>query len=515
MSVSFCGCYTLLTYCRICKKLGRLTVDSEIWKSAYYSRFVLPRAARIPGIRDTHPHHLRYSSKLSKWLDDSHLLNHGTKMNWKHQYRLRHNWSKGSCAVSELVVAQPPSDPPLLVVMSSNAIYTADAACGVRAWSSKNGQEFIAGTSLCKDGSNVSQNPTSITIDTSEHGVHERVAVGFDDGSFIVLALATNDKVFRLLFAHPPSTNGALTALAYSSPYLLSMTCDHLLSIYAFPQNVHQDQPLRAPKLLYSLKSHTVWSPVSLSIRTTPTTMIAAIAYALPTYLSGWTIGLQEMRFSLDGDLTETRLATAADTQSYTLSGQRSMSSPTTRSSSPRTDGIREPSFADSFSSSKPTSMSYSHPYLLAAHPDNTLSLYLVKSTSSTLSISPGSRLWGHTSSVSGTHVGVRGKAVSVSRLGDELRVWDLESGMTSMIGRRHVASENMSVRVQPAKGGALPSEDENKPTAYKHSLRLALDKGFDDSTISKGWVGFDEQNVVVLREKSEGSQVLVVHDFS
>jgi hypothetical protein len=45
--------------------------------------------------------------------------------------------------------------------------------------------------------------------------------------------------------------------------------------------------------------------------------------------------------------------------------------------------------------------------------------------------------------------------------------------------------------------------------------LRFALDQGFDDSSVSRGWVGFDEQNVIVLREKSEGSQALVVYDFT
>jgi len=48
-----------------------------------------------------------------------------------------------------------------------------------------------------------------------------------------------------------------------------------------------------------------------------------------------------------------------------------------------------------------------------------------------------------------------------------------------------------------------------------RHGLRFALDQGCDDSTVSHGWVGFDEQTVVVLREKSEGSQALVVYDFS
>jgi hypothetical protein len=57
--------------------------------------------------------------------------------------------------------------------------------------------------------------------------------------------------------------------------------------------------------------------------------------------------------------------------------------------------------------------------------------------------------------------------------------------------------------------------KSEEDSSRDKAGLRLALDQGFDDSTVSRGWVGFDEQNVIVLREKSEGSQALVVYDFT
>lgn len=159
--------------------------------------------------------------------------------------------------------------------------------------------------------------------------------------------------------------------------------------------------------------------------------------------------------------------------------------------------------------------MSYSHPYLLVAHPDNTLTLYLVKSTSSALTISPGTRLWGHTSSVSGAHVGMRGKAVSVSRLGDELRLWDLEGGMNSAVNKRRSMNGELSVRVQPAKVMDGSGEISDIEGEQHFGLKLALERGFDDTSVSRGWVGFDEQNVIVLREKSEGSQTLVVYDFT
>lgn len=441
----------------------------------------------------------------------------GRKTDWKQQYRLRHNWAQGQCAVSEIVVAERPPDPPLLVIMSHGTIYTADSISGLRAWSTTHERDLVASIALATS-TGLPQLPTSMAIDACESDTgHEQLVVGFDSGAFIVYELRRDEGAFKVLFEHAPSTNGMLSALAYSSPYLLTMTEDSLLSIYVFFNTRDANAVLQAPRLLYSLRSHTVWPPVSLSIRTAATSVTAAIAYALPTYLSGWTVGIQEMRLSLDGKLLESRLATAADQNYNILSGRRSASSPATRSSSPFPGGSREPSLACMPSNSKPTSMSYSHPYLLVAHPDNTLSLYLVKSTASSLSIGPGTRLWGHTSSVSGAHVGIRGKAVSVSRLGDELRVWDLEGGMASSANRKRSRNGELSVRVQPSRGQepASDAEEISKGSKPGSGLRFALEQRFDDSAISRGWVGFDEQNVIVLREKGEGSQALVVYDFT
>jgi hypothetical protein len=478
---------------------------------------VLPRAARIPGLKDTRTasEHLRYSSKLSKWLEDGHLIKDGSGTNWKQQYRLRHNWCQGQCAVSEIVVAERPPDPPLLVIMSNSTIFTADSMSGMRAWSTRAERELLASTPLLDTTSNTARLPTSMAIDahTKGHGF-ERVVVGFEDGSFTIYELRKAANAFKPLFEHPPSTNGMLSAIAYSMPYLLTMTEHQLLSVYVFTDGEHTDGALQAPQLLYSLRSHTVWPPVSLSIRSTSTSMTAAIAYTLPTYLSGWTVGIQEMRISHSGELLESRLTTAADDHSHTLSGERSSSSPTTRRSSLHGTS-QTPVPRESPSNSKPTSLSYSHPYLLAAHPDNTLSLYLVHSTSSSLSIGSGTRLWGHTSSVSGAHVGIRGKAVSVSRLGDELRVWDLEGGMSSSANKRRSRAGELSVRVQPGKGSDIPSDPTEEDLEDEIGLRHALDQGFDDVTVSRGWVGFDEHSVIVLKEKSEGSQALVVYDFT
>jgi hypothetical protein len=108
----------------------------------------------------------------------------------------------------------------------------------------------------------------------------------------------------------------------------------------------------------------------------------------------------------------------------------------------------------------------------------------------------------------------MRGKAVSVSARGDELRIWELEG-----TSKRRLASSEMSVRVQsPQKEKAVSNvAGLSKAIARRgDGLGLALEsRGVDEMNVVRGWVGFDEENVVVLREQLHGSQALVVYDFT
>jgi hypothetical protein len=134
----------------------------------------------------------------------------------------------------------------------------------------------------------------------------------------------------------------------------------------------------------------------------------------------------------------------------------------------------------------------YSHPYLLATLPDNTLVLYLCTSTTKSFSLSSGIRLWGHTSGISDAEITPRGKAVSISTRGDEIRVWELE-------GR--VGGSSIEVRPttrQPADGTGSPT---TVPRAEWEDRR--------------NWVGFDDEMVIVLKETRDGRESLMVYDFT
>ena len=436
---------------------------------------------------------LHYSSKISKWLDDDHLVRRGKATNWKRQYKLRHNWSRGCANVSETQVAEQPSTPPLLVRLHDDVLVTADAIAGLKAWSLKGDHRILARIVLPHSG------PTSMAIDaeSSKHDID--ISIGFEDGSFAIYSLNTNARVLNLKYEHPPSRNGAIHAIAFATPYLLTMTGAPLMSLYHFVHglNDHAEPAIEPPRLLSSLRSHTAYPPATLAIRTTSNSIVASIAYAMPSWTMGWTIGMQELRLTNDGAILGSRTASASNNAQNIP--RRHMQA------SHNVEAI--PSIK------KPTSLSYNHPYLLSAHSDNTLTLYMVTSNVEALSVSTGNRLWGHTSSVSGAHVGDRGKAVSVSKLGNELRVWELERGISSSTARRRAATGEVSVQVRSKRRSFSNQPDTGKPLTA--ATITVPEKGSEEVHVAQGWVAFDEEKVVLLREKMQGAQDVVVYDFS
>ena len=418
----------------------------------------------------------------------------------------------------ETQIAERPSVPPLLVRLTEGIVITTDSTTGLRAWQMKDEQQLLATVLLAPDDNSdgTSFLPTSLAIDSTNSTPNRvDVAVGFADGKFSIYQLFAKEKKFAHLYTHAPSSNGQISAIAYAVPYLLTMTEAQLLSLYRFNSSGNDKlghAKLISPSLISSLKSHTAWPPLSLTIRTSSTSILASIAYAMPTFLAGWAVGLQEIRLTSRGSVLESRLACAANEGFAPLAPQQQPSPPDSRTPSPIRSGSSLAILA------KPTTLSYTHPYLLAAHSDNTLTLYMVTSNTHQLSIGTGSRLWGHTSSVSGAYVGDRGKAVSVSTQGNELRVWELEGGVSSNSSRRRVAAGAASVQVRPEKMGIerdSPEDERNGFVAFGTRSGASQGLGAQDVATTKGWVAFDEEKVVVLHEKTQGAQTLVVYDFS
>lgn len=441
----------------------------------------------------------RYSSKLAKWLDDGHLIQQGHSTNWKRQYRLRDNWWRGHCKVREVEVADPPASP-VLVKIYQGITFTADAKSGLRAWTTKTNPSLIASLSWSRDMDAISTEcgPTSLDLDC-RHSKTIDVCVGFGNGSFKIYRL--DQDTFRLRYAHAPSTNGTIFAIAMFYPYILTMSEKRVLSLYRFTFTINASENLTDPQLLASLKWSCVFSPISLSIRLNTGGLVASIAYAFGQLNSGWSVGLQELRMTEDGEALDSRLTSSIEMDGAVFQSIKDHDVAVSSRSAASQPFVLHPQ-----TMARPTALSYSHPYLLASLPDNTLMTYLVTSNAERFEIAPGRRLWGHTSSVSGVQVSDRGKAVSVSTRGSEIRVWELEDLLSSSYQRR------TSVCIQPEKqdlgilADAINRRGDGLSLAH-HEIQV-------EWTTRRSWVGFDEEQVVVLGEHSR-RQILSCYDFT
>ncbi|KAH6688969.1 F-box domain-containing protein, partial [Plectosphaerella plurivora] len=481
--LSYLSISELLGLGLVSKHFHRLSSDSQLWRALYYARFVLPRALRIPGFRDGSKRHgskLHYSARRAVWADGGRGKRGGLVdaarspalrtaepfEDWKRQYKLRHNWARGKASVEELDVGgtSPPTKKTLVKIVEGIAV-TADTASGLRAWDLKT-KALLAQVDL-RDDDDQRSCPTCLGVD--EQALEEGgldICLGFVDGSFGVWRLDLASSTILLRQRHAKSSNGELVGIAYRHPYLLTATEAVLISLYDFDQSQRKrrqaaiaargrlglgydsdwtesetedeqgrdfSKPRRLPVpiLVTSLKSHTSRAPLALSIRGITGSVVASIAYTFAT-LEGWSIGIQDLHIgqlrSGESAVSSTRLAytmpvvTARPSSPVTPTRQPSATS----STRPRQPHESSPSPV-TFQGGGPRTLCYTHPYLLATLPDNTLILHVCTSNAAALDVSPGIRLWGHTSGISDAEITARGKAVSVSCRGEEIRVWELE----------------------------------------------------------------------------------------
>ncbi|KAL8407528.1 hypothetical protein RB594_006375 [Gaeumannomyces avenae] len=564
----------LLDLSLVSRRFWRLACDSQLWKAHYYSRFVLPRALRIPGFRGARPaqqqrqdHKLHYSGRKALWADGRRGGIHEQAqcipkplaageakddaavpktVDWMRQFRTRHNWSKGTCAVEELRLgdgsparnngqAHADGRPRMLVKVVEGIAVTADAESGLRAWDLRT-REIMAQTSLrpaavaTRDAPGKMPSCLAVDEDRAPDNQTLRIALGFCDGSFGVWLLdmgsGGKESVLSPQYRHEPSPGGRLAGMAYSHPFLLAATDSVHISLYTFDgpsADVSNAQAggggnkWPAPSLLTSLESVTSEPPLALSVRRAgASTTIASIAYTFVTR-QGWSIGVQDLHVKTAAPtadtprpLPEVGSTRLAHTEPVST-GRARRRTPRQRRRQDRTPRIASSSDEDADDADDdddndgyevgPTALCYTHPYLLATLPDNTLVLHLCTSSAASLAVSRGIRLWGHTSGISDAEITSRGRAVSVSARGDEMRVWELEGG-----GRGHrrthdggaaAVAHDLSVEVRAARS---PSGEAAEPAAWEDR---------------RNWVGFDDEMVIVLKERADGGDSLMVYDFT
>lgn len=471
-------------------------------------------------------------------------------MDWKRQYRIRHNWAKGKCKAVELrlsgrqeTVNTPPHEERFnehqrskkgqrSFIKAVQGIAVSADSRYLRAWDLRS-RKLLGHVRLVEvpevDGDAHSTAPSCMAIDEVKlvDGLLD-IALGFTDGSFGVWRLSVKDGRLKRRYRHEKSSNGELIEMAYSHPYLITATGAVLVSLYTFGGSTagpcDKTMVLPPPSLLTSLDSHTCQAPLSFSIRKTNSSVIASIAYTVTTHI-GWSFGVQDLHISppiQDDPASMPEITTTPIAHTLPLllfrrpvnwieyiprpghgSREPAESSvyepPFTPPMTPRSrvmdPGRLSPHFSFSPRECGPKALCYNHPYLVATLPDNTLSHFLCRSGPSSLTVTSGHRLWGHTSGISQGQVNCRGKAVSVGSRGEEMRVWALE-GATSR------ASNVMSVEIRPER---VPGRD-NGTSRYYDPIDVAEERDL---------VGFDDEMIVVWKQNRGGGESLVIYDFT
>jgi hypothetical protein len=412
----------------------------------------------------------------------------------------------------------------------SGVVITADKEHGLRAWSTKSPKKQLTGLPFPKEG----DMPTALYVAKGSPASNIEITVGFDDGHFSVYNLDVTRGEFATRFSQKSTSDATVTAIASAPPYLLTISDHKLFNLYKMPPHITQHEEQSVPdqlRLLASLESNNTFAPMSLSLRSSASEVIASIAYSFFHISNGWTIGIQELRFNKDGEHITSRLATTVAVQPKADEnghndhlGHSSGGDNNHNKSNNHSRGYTNlVSSASSIQHKEaPTSLSYSHPFLLTSHSDNTLTMYLVFSSADKLVIRDSRRLWGHTSSVSSVQVGDRGKAVSVSPRGNEIRIWELESAVTSsssspLSSRSRGIRGESSVRINHEKSFSTPSFSLNTTSGARDwSRQVSHQRDLDVlSDESDGWVGFDEEQVVVLRQRGLRAQFLECYDFT
>ncbi|XHG08094.1 hypothetical protein AWENTII_011216 [Aspergillus wentii] len=415
----------------------------------------------------------------------------------------------------------------MLAKFCAGVVITADSNSGLRAWVARNPKSCIARVSFSESQTKTRFVPTALTATRGLNPHLIDIAVGFQSGYISMYNLDLETSQLNLRFTYAGSADGAISAMASSSPYILTVSHHKDLSLYEISSGLNDPGKPGLPKgarLLASLKADNIVAPTSLCIRVAHSEIIASIVYSFFHLGCGWSLGIQELRLDSNGQQLDSRLATTVDSQYNARSlqplgryrgggnlnsGHRSSHSEPFRISSEPTILHQEP----------PTSISYSHPYLLASHADNTLTMHLVVSTSTGLFVKGGRRLWGHTSSVSAVQVSDRGKAVSVSSRGDEIRIWELETIISSPFGAQKTLKGESSIPISPENKRCERQEGVSIMSGIASfdfkETQLISDGASTKLAQIRGCVGFDDERVLLLREREVGTQLLECYDFT
>ncbi|KEF51262.1 uncharacterized protein A1O9_12612 [Exophiala aquamarina CBS 119918] len=486
--LSFLTFKDLLVAERVSARFRALATDREIWKARYYDAWVRSRVRRRTPIQQLYK--AKQFAKPSQRLDYGQIPRLSAAADWKRLYKIRSNWDTGAARVREIEIAKAPS-PPAVAKVHQNMVFTVDERAGLRAWSQNDGTRALRSQVKIR----TSAQPTCMAVGTV--GGETRVVLGFDDGG-LSLYKFQSAQGFSVECSHT-SLDGPLMAVTLAESHIMTISKTRFLSVYHTRSK--EDSTVAGESLIpiARLQSDASFAPVSIALRKIPGAIIASIAYAFNRLQSGWCLGLQEIRLSNAGQVMNSRIASTIDTAVDAIKKDGHHWELTTRS----TSSLPLPLHPQL--TSAPTSLSYEHPFVVCSLSDNTLMSFLVLSNTDSLEIHTGRRLWGHTSGVCGVQVNGRGKVVSISSRGNEIRSWELEDVMTTVVPSR----TSTAIKAVDGLAGVVAAMAQRRA-----GLGLALSEMEKEQALTRRWVGFDDEQVVILGDRGQ-SQIMALYDFT
>jgi hypothetical protein len=446
----------------VSRQLRSLAIDHEVWKRKYIDTY---------GLR-------RHRILLSAWRKEEAI-------DWKARYKTKTNWRNGRARLHQKEIATPPS-PPVVAKVHRGLVFTCDRY-GLRVWRQHHDERVLLAHKDLTQSAKVNCIAAEGERDTIS------ALLGFEDGSCSIYEYRQSQLSLRI---RHQSDDGPLVAVSLAWPYAMTVSKTRFLTLYKL-----EDGPELHIAPTARLQSDATLAPLSVTLRRNTGQVIAAIAYAFERLRAGWCLGVQELRLTEHGSILESRLASTLETpRDQQKCRQRRWDTRFTSSNPlPLHPAVMSP----------PTSLSYEHPFLVCSLPDNTIMSFLVVSTDTMLDISSGRRLWGHTSAVTGAEVNNRGKAVSISSRGNELRVWNLEAAMAT----RYQGSTSTQVKAIEGMATLTPAlvrRGSGLGLAF-HEMRATQE--LDEHV--RRWVGFDDEQVVVLGETRDRRQIMALYDFT
>ncbi|ORE06852.1 hypothetical protein BCV72DRAFT_227680 [Rhizopus microsporus var. microsporus] len=389
---SYLSSADLLQCAAVSTHWAKLANDETLWKPLFYNRFC-----------------------ESETNDQNHIARSNNKRrtsatryggSWKTKYRVHQNWLHGNCYVNDITIGNDTESYPnsqQLFQMTKDIMFVVSAdKCKIDVW------KYIKDESrlLCRIESARLAN-SKITFIRLIDGNPLHLLGGYANGGFVLWEIKANLGSLSIneITNHNPQTDKDDSVISIGMDFPIVLLCTKNMKLSAF--YIDETNTVRP---IHRLQSPVDWSSVHIDIHKQTHNQplwVATICFSLAIGNHATSVGLQEVILS-STTIVSSRHASALESEPFFFSSSMSY--------------YLQQNTNDSNDSSLVTAMAYSPPYLITAHPNNTIKKYIITKNRG-LDIRFEKILYGHTFRVEALAL-QKEKLVSADRSG--IKIWNL-----------------------------------------------------------------------------------------